>query len=96
MPPADKILVTAAQHINFSFPRKRNLGTPKTLSKERPENSRKFRVSYLKNLEMSRKRSIQGIPANSFWGSQKGILGSDDIPWQMRIAKVDMLGTGDI
>ena len=36
----------AAQHSNFICPRKCDLGTPRTLSREMPENSHKFRVSY--------------------------------------------------
>ena len=39
-------IFTAAQHINSIFPRKRDSGIPKALSRDMPENSGKFRVSY--------------------------------------------------
>ena len=55
--------VTAARHINSIFPRKRDLGTPKALSREMPENSGKFPGFLLKKKERNVKK--QAAPGNS-------------------------------
>ena len=55
-------------------PRECDLGTPTTLSREMPENSRKILAFLLKKIGTPRERPIQGIPENSFWGPQIGIL----------------------
>ena len=81
-------LFTAAQHIKFIFPRKRDSGPP-TLQ----GNAGKFREirGFLrKNIVVPRKRPIReiqsGDPKWAFWG---------DFAWRMNMAKVDMLGTGE-
>ena len=178
--PPIALYLSAAQHINFIFPPKRDSGNPKALSREMPENSGKIRVSkrngqcfgnpnpynlpkkygstpsictavrppfvspYFPGFQASNEgkprstppvctavrppigtavrppfvrqyfwkstggwghRNVseerdernakkmaknQGIPGNSFWGSERPLW--DDFPWQMRMAKVDMLG----
>ena len=72
------------------LPRKRDLGSPETLSREMPENSGEIQGFLLNNIEMPRKRPIQripevhsGDPERAFW---------DDFLGRMRTAKVDMLG----
>ena len=49
--PRSRLFLTAAQHINFIFPQKRDSGTAKALSREMPENVGKFRVSYFSGLQ---------------------------------------------
>ena len=70
-----------------SSPAKCDSGTPKTLSKEKPENSRgEIQGFLLKNIGMPSKRPIQGTPGNSFCGVPKPAFWG----WRMRMAKVDM------
>ena len=64
----------------------------KTLSREMPENSRKFRASPQK-YGMPRKEADPGNSGNYSGDPQWAFW--DDFPWWMRTAKVDMLGTGD-
>ena len=46
-------------------------------------------------LTVSETTPVRGIPENSFWGSHFGDLGAFFLG-EMRVAKVDMLGRGDI
>ena len=57
--------ISAAQHINFIFPRKCDLGTPKTLSRGNAENSGGNSGIPIEQYSNVKKTPIQGIPGNS-------------------------------
>ena len=69
--PAKRLLVGAAQHINFISPQNAENGDPKIRNRDGLGNSEKFRFS----VEFPQKPSVRGTPGNSFWGPHFGILG---------------------
>ena len=72
------------------LPPKTRRGDPKSPLQRNAGKFREIQGFLLNNIEMPRKRPIQGTPGVSFWGSQIGIW--DDSPGRMTTAKVDMLG----
>ena len=88
------VYVAAAQHINFIFPRKRDSKIPKALSRSIAREFNEVQGFLLNKKGMPNKgrsgefREIHsGDPKWKVWG---------DFPWRMRMAKVAMLGTGDV
>ena len=57
------------------LPPKTRFGDPKNHLQGDAGKFREIQGFLFKNIGMPRKRLIQGIPGNSFWGSQQGILG---------------------
>ena len=57
------------------LPRKRDLGTPKTLSREMPENSGEIQGFLLSNIEMPRKRANPGNSGKFVLGIPNGHFG---------------------
>ena len=71
-------------------PKTLQMGDPKIRNRDGPGNSGKFRVS----VEFAQKPLVRVIPGNSFWGPHFSRLG--DFLGEMRMAKVDMLGRGEV
>ena len=57
------------------LPPKTRFGDPKNPLQANAGKFREIQGFLSNNIEMPRKRPIQGIPGNSFWGSQTGIFG---------------------
>ena len=78
--------ITAAQRINIIFPRQRELGTAKNHLQGNAGKFWEIKGFLIKNFAMPRKGRPREDPKWAFW---------DDLPWRMRMANVDMLGTGE-